>query len=53
MSQLWETEGQHSDDIVDQILLDYDKTIMSIPDIENEPHLLISKVSFYLYISLL
>ncbi|XP_013139597.1 PREDICTED: probable serine/threonine-protein kinase DDB_G0288147 isoform X2 [Papilio polytes] len=45
MSQIWETEGQHSDDIVDQILLDYDKTIMSIPDIENEPHLLISKIN--------
>ncbi|XP_014364187.2 uncharacterized protein LOC106715416 [Papilio machaon] len=44
MSQLLDTDAQNSDDFVDQMLLEYDKTIMSIPDIENEPHLLISKV---------
>ncbi|KPI94224.1 hypothetical protein RR46_06675 [Papilio xuthus] len=45
MSQLLETEAQNSDDFVDQMILEYDKTIMSIPDIENEPHLLISKIN--------
>lgn len=47
MSQILETESHNSDDIVDQMLLECDKTLMSIPDTEYEPHLLISKVNVY------
>ncbi|XP_068619517.1 uncharacterized protein [Battus philenor] len=44
MSQLLETELQDFDITINQILFDYDKTVMPVPDIEFEPHLLISKV---------
>lgn len=30
---------------IDQLIRDYDETFMPLPDIECEPHLLISKVS--------
>ncbi|CAK1593852.1 unnamed protein product [Parnassius mnemosyne] len=43
MSQLTVEEG-YSDKIVHEMLFEYDKTFMPVPDIEYEPHLLISKV---------
>ncbi|CAG4991142.1 unnamed protein product [Parnassius apollo] len=44
MNQLMTEEDQDSDKIVHELLFEYDKTFMPVPDIEYEPHLLISKV---------
>lgn len=34
-----------SDAVVDQLIREYDESYVPLPDIEHEPHILISKVS--------
>lgn len=42
-------ELSDSDILVDRLMCEYDDASMSLPDIETEPHLLISKVSIFKY----
>lgn len=48
VNKIEDMEDWESDNIVEQWIRENDDTFMSLPTIECNPHLLISKVSFFI-----